>query len=189
MEFDRLLASADVELGRKVLAGPTLQEEPHMRSLGWRPGESGVGEQRAAQEREQQDRFRANPRWRRGRIRDVVTAREVLIEVNRPLSEAANDRTIDLADLFPTPEHARSAFDSMPSFDVAVTLKVAYHEDLNHRWTPNDIHDIDALGSTIPYCDVVVTDKAAASQIERTGVAERLQTVVLSSIEALPPLL
>jgi hypothetical protein len=49
----------------RVLAGPTLEEEPHMRSLGWRPGsESGVEEQRAEQEREQQDRLRADPRWR-----------------------------------------------------------------------------------------------------------------------------
>jgi hypothetical protein len=48
-----------------------------------------------------------------------------------------------------------------------------------HRWTPNDIHDIDALGSTMPYCDVVVTDKAVASHANRTGLAERLGTVVL----------
>ena len=77
----------------------------------------------------------------------------------------------------------------MPSFDVAVTLKVAYHEDLNHRWTPNDIHDIDALGSSVPYCDVVVTDKAVASQLRRTGLDERLETLVLTSLDELPELL
>ena len=39
---------------------------------------------------------------------------------------------------------ARRAFDSMPSLDVAVTLKTALHRDSEHRWTTNDIQDIDA---------------------------------------------
>ena len=70
----------------------------------------------------------------------------------------------------------------MPSFDVAVSLKTEYHRDPMHRWTQNDVHDIDALGSTLPYCDVVVTDKAAASSAERAKLPARLQTVVLSRI-------
>ncbi len=122
-EFDRLHRSAELELVRNVLAGPAPDEEAQMRSLGWRPGnESDVGTKRAEQEREQQSRFKADPRWRKGRIRDLVAAREVVIEVNRILTEAVNDRAADLAELFSTPEHARAAFDSMPSFDVAVTL-------------------------------------------------------------------
>lgn len=161
-----------------------------MRSLGWRPGnESDVGIKRAEQESELQRQLSADPQWRKGRIRDLVATREVVIEVNRILTEAAIDRNTDLSTLFPAPEHARAAFDSMPSFDVAVTLKVAYHENPNHHWTPNDIHDIDALGSALPYCDVVVTDKAVASQIRRTGLGERLQTHVLTSLDELPQLL
>jgi len=68
----------------------------------------------------------------------------------------------------------------MPSFDVAVTIKTSLHRDSNHRWTTNDIHDIDAMGSTIPYCDIVVTDKSMASHVQRSGLGERLDTVVLS---------
>ncbi|MFN6122072.1 MAG: hypothetical protein ACK5CE_20890 [Actinomycetes bacterium] len=79
----------------------------------------------------------------------------------------------------------RAVFDAMPSFDVAVSLKASYHSDGNHRWTTNDIHDLDALGSTVPYCDIVVTDKAVASHLRRTGVAERLGTIVLSSLSDL----
>ncbi len=75
----------------------------------------------------------------------------------------------------------------MPSFDVAVTLKTEYHRDRLHHWTTNDIHDIDALGSTLPYCDIVVTDKAVASHALRTGLAERLGTVVLSQLNDLAP--
>jgi hypothetical protein len=73
----------------------------------------------------------------------------------------------------------------MPSVDVAVTIKTALHKNKEHRWTPNDIADIDALGSTIPYCDVVVTDTAMASLANETGLAERLETTVLSSLPEL----
>lgn len=74
----------------------------------------------------------------------------------------------------------------MPSFDVAVTMKTSYHRDPNHRWRVNDIHDIDALGSNVPYCDVVVTDTAAATHANRAGLAERLGTVILSRLADLP---
>ena len=74
----------------------------------------------------------------------------------------------------------------MPSFDVAVALKSSYHRDAMHLWTQNDIHDINALASTIPYCDIVVTDKAMASHAIRTGLAERLNTIVLARLSDLP---
>jgi hypothetical protein len=51
------------------------------------------------------------------------------------------------------------------------------------RW--NDIHDIDALGSAVPYCDIVVTDREAASHVHRTGLAERLDTTVIASLSDL----
>ena len=50
----------------------------------------------------------------------------------------------------------------------------------------DDIHDTDALGSTLPYCDIVVTDRATASHARQTGWAERLDTVVLSRLSDLP---
>lgn len=89
--------------------------------------------------------------------------------------------------MFGTQSDTRKHFDAMPSFDVAVSLKTEYHRDAQHRWTPNDIHDIDALGSSLPYCDVVVTDKAVASHANRCGLAERLGTVVLSRLDDLLP--
>jgi len=51
----------------------------------------------------------------------------------------------------------------MPSFDVSVTLKTSYHQGPTRRWAANDIHDSDAVSSTIPYCDVVLTDRAVAA--------------------------
>jgi hypothetical protein len=129
------------------------------------------------------------PGWRQGRIRDVIAAREVYIEINEILFRSLADRGVGLDDVFGAPEVTRRVMDSMPSFDVAVSIKTSYHQDPMHRWTTNDIHDIDALGSTVPYCDIVVTDKAVASHIHRTGLDKRLGTVVLARLSDLLPLL
>jgi hypothetical protein len=189
-KFDRLIWEGHLRLNRNVLDGPTAEEEPGMRASGWNPRAAyAVTEQRARQEFEQVSRFNDDPAWRRGRIRDVVAAREVMIEVNSHLFDGLEKRDVDLERAFPDPEETLRIWSSMPSFDVAVTLKTEYHRDPGHVWRPNDITDIDALGSTLPYCDIVVTDKAVASVANRTGLAERLGTRVLSRLADLPPLL
>ena len=185
--FDALFAAAEFDLNRSVLDGPSPDEEPQLRALGWDPtGTIAVTENRARQELEQVDRFNADPRWRAGRIRDVVAAREVLIEINEMLHRGLSERSATLDDVLGPPERTREILDSLPSFDVAVTLKTAYHRDPNHRWTINDIHDIDALGSTLPYCDVVITDRAVAAHAIATGLTKRLGTVVLGRLADLP---
>jgi hypothetical protein len=183
---DALLGHAELLLNRQVLEGPTPEEEPTLREFGWHLARiREIGAKRAEQEIEQAARFDEEPQWRRGRIRDVVAAREILIEVNELLARGVAERGLALEQLFPKPQDARRAFDSMPSFDVAVSLKTELHRDSNHRWTSNDIHDIDALGSTLAYCDIVVTDKAIASAARRARLPERLGTTLLSSLHDL----
>jgi len=186
--FYRRLALAELELNRKTIEGPTAEEEPKLRADGWNPRAGyEVAARRAAQEMDQVERFNDDPRWRGERIRDVVAAREVVIEINEMLYDGLSRRGASLADVFSEDdiEATRHAFDSMPSFDVAVSLKAAYHQNPAHRWQPNHIMDIDALASTVPYCDLVVTDKEAASHLDRTGLADRLETTVLSRVEDL----
>ncbi len=184
--FDSILTNAELELNRKVITGPAPDEEAEMRELGWNQGRTfEIAEKRAAQEVEQVGRFDQDPRWRRGRIRDVVAAREVFIEINEALYRGLSLRGTTLEAAFPRRQDTMRAFDSMPSFDVAVTLKTAYHRNPLHRWTPNDIHDIDAMGSTLPYCDIVVTDSAVASHANQTKLAERLGTIVTSQLSDL----
>ena len=77
----------------------------------------------------------------------------------------------------------------MPTFDVAVTLKTSYHQNPNHPWTRNDMFDIDVLSTVLPYCDVVVTDKAMRSHVDRTGLANRLDIDVLSNLDDLVEML
>ncbi|MDQ4144826.1 MAG: hypothetical protein M3198_14025 [Actinomycetota bacterium] len=184
--FDAVLTNAELELNRKMIEGPSPDEEPQLRELGWNPRSAfDVLERRARQEIDQVRRFDKDPGWRGERIRDVVAAREVLIEINESLFKGLSDRGTTFELLFPRPDVVRRALNSMPSFDVAVSVKTAYHRDASHHWRTNDISDIDAIGSTLPYCDVVVTDKAAARAIEQSGVAERLGTVALSQLSDL----
>ena len=161
--FDQLCRFGELELVRNVLAGPSPEDGPAMRALGWRPSDVEISRRRAAQEVEQVARFDIDPSWRRGRIRDIVAAREILIEHHGILQRGLSDRGAEHSEVFPRPEVARSVFDAMPSFDVAVSLKTSYHSNPHHRWTPNDIHDIDTLGSTIPYCDIVVTEASTST--------------------------
>lgn len=180
-DFDRKLAKAELDLNRSSLRGPTPEEEPSLQELGWHPKAAFESTtKRAAQEIEQVQRFNANPAWRRGRIRDVIAAREIGIEINNILWRGLSARSVTLEAAFPDPGDTLRQFDSMPSFDVSVSLKTEFHRDPLHNWTPNDLLDIDALSSTLPYCDIVITDKAAAHAAK--SVATRLHATVLSDI-------
>ena len=189
--FDAVLADAELQLNRQVIEGPTTREdEADLRRRGYNPyAAHEVALRRLRQELDQVARLEAEPEWRRGRTRDLIAAREVIIELQAKIERALIARGTDGRMLFLAYEAARAAFDAMPSYDVAVTMKVEYHRDPSHVWRVNDIHDIDALGSTLPYCDIVVTDKAAASHARRTGLADRLGTTVLSRLDDLIALL
>lgn len=82
-------------------------------------------------------------------------------------------RNVTLEAAFPDPTETVRQFDTMPSFDVSVSLKSAYQRNPLHAWTPNDLIDIDALGSTLLYCDLVLTDKAAAHAARSVAVRPR----------------
>lgn len=181
--FDRRMALAELELNRRIIDGPTRDEEPKLRADGWDPKAAyAVAGRRAQQERDEVAILDANPAWRRGRLRDVIAAREIIIELNQALWRGLNSRGATLEGVFPNVEATREAFDSMPSFDVSVTLKTAYHRNPQHPWAPNHIQDIDALSSTVPYCDIVVTDAEAAGHLIRAAVPQRMGTIVLSRL-------
>ncbi|MEM1332746.1 MAG: hypothetical protein AAGG08_04730 [Actinomycetota bacterium] len=184
--FDRILAEAEWDLQRSVLDGPTPEQEPELRALGWRPHPtSETTQRRLQQEIDQTQVFNSWPNSRQQYLHDAVSARELMIELNATLSEGLHDRGVSLSSVFTDPEMTRSAVKAMPSFLVAVTLKAAYHRNPEHKWKRNDIHDIDALGSTVPYCDVVVTDKAAATHVRSAGLPERFNTHVLHRLDDL----
>ena len=50
---------------------------------------------------------------------------------------------------------------SLPSRRVAVMIQYHYLKDVERDWNINDLRDVFALSSAIPYCHIVVTDKKA----------------------------
>ena len=183
------LTNTRLKFNRKVIDGPTSDEESEFKADGWNPKAILKEYERKATEALTYAQFLSHePKWPRDRLRDLVSAREILFELDTIFWEGLAARGIDsLGKIFrESPDPCRVAFDSMPSFDVAVSLKTSYHRNANHPWKHNDIYDINALAGTVPYCDIVLTDKAAMSHVMKTGLPERLNTVMLARLAGLP---
>ena len=186
--FDAVILGAQIGLNRKVIEGPTAQDEPEMRADGWNP-ESVVHvyERQTSEEIAQVRRFDDDPRWRRGRIRDVIITRELIFGIGDTLIDSFENRGTTAWDRFwvSDGDDLRSYVNAMPSLDVIVTLKTSLHRNPNHQWKNNDIFDIWTLALTIPYCDIVVTDSSMHSHVTRNNLDARYDTIVISSLSDL----
>ena len=74
----------------------------------------------------------------------------------------------------------------IPTADVLIAFAKANLKTLNRVWKKNDIHDMDALAVAVPYCDIVVTEKHAYTQLLKAGVEEKYRTKLLKRLEDLP---
>lgn len=185
--FDDLVAQANLLLERSALRGPTDDEVENLRALGWNPeAVTQVAERRAAEERAQTLRLDGGGPWRHGRLRDVVSARELLIEFQNMLPRALAERGLMLSDVISDQQSAREFVRAMPSTDVSIELKTAWHRNRDKQWAANDIYDIDAMSLAVPYCDVVVTEKACRHALETARLGKRMHTALLRDLADLP---
>lgn len=162
-EYDSFMAEANLTMERALLYGPSDEEAESLRAdFGYAPeAASESAESRLAFEQQLSEMLDSDPQWRRGRLRDVLFAREfthewlvVFDRVNSHRSGAGHPMLeADSTDM-------RRLIEGMPHSRVAVTLKMGLHRNTHHRWSPNDILDIDALSVAFAYCDVVFTDRA-----------------------------
>lgn len=166
--FDQMMAHFNREVERALVTGPDEDGEAELRNDGYAPERPYQHqEQRAQQEQGQADILDQNPEWRRGRLRDLLSAREVLIELNEMIARELSVRNMTKAEFTAVLgggedySKARCFSDGMPSTRVAISMKEHYHRNRQHNWTSNDIHDIDALAVAMPYCDAIFTDAAA----------------------------
>lgn len=188
--FDGLVTQAELLFDRSVLRGPANNEIDDLRALGWKPEVAiQVAESRAAEERAQVLRLDRETRWRRDRLRDIVAGRELVIEFQDMLPQALAQRNLRLPDVLSDPESARRFVRAMPSTEVSIELKTAWHRNSGKLWTANDIYDLDALSLAVPYCDVVATDKACHHTLSVAGLGERMHTALLRKLEDLPNVL
>ena len=147
-----------------LIAGPRDDEIPQLVELGYNPEVTWeVAERRVQQERD----FAAqlNPTLRRGRLRDAVGEREVVIELGDALAEELEVRGTTFDAVITSREDARRLALCMPSTRTAIELKTWYHRNPNRKWVVNDINDLDALAIAVPYCDIVFADAAAISAL------------------------
>ena len=105
-------------------------------------------------------------------------SRHLFYELNEPLSQQLLRRGRRIEDLGETLEDRRAFMLRMPSQRVVIELKTSYHRNPNHRWTTNDLHDIDAMSLALPYCYVVLTDAAVRSHAQRTGLDGLLEVTL-----------
>lgn len=186
--FDRWQADGELRLERSVLRGPTDEEAPDLRALGWKPETARrIMTERAQAEQEQATVF-ANTeegRWQRGRTRDVIAGRHMFIELNELLAQGLAARGLELMEVFDEPGKARRLTDSMPSSDIAITLLTARHRNPQTLWTANDMFDIDAMSVAVPYCDIVVTEQHACHALKTAGADRRANTQLFETLDEL----
>jgi hypothetical protein len=152
---------------RELLAGPADEADPDLLAAGYNPQVwRDMLEKRAEQERYLVGQLDIEPKYRQGRLRDVVNARELEIELGDKLAQMTTAMKTSIGKLLDYDRtKLRDFTDRMPSTRVAVTLKAAYHKNNKHDWTSNDIHDIDALSIAVPYTDAVFADRAARDKL------------------------
>lgn len=100
-----------------------------------------------------------------------------------PALEAV-DHTFD--DLATQGKEAMAAvLERMPTIQTDAALRGGNLHNLERHWEPNDIYDLEHLSVSAAYCDVVVTEKHAATLLNRAGIGERFGTVITSRIDDL----
>lgn len=185
--FEDFVTQANLLLERSILRGPTDKEVERLRALGWNPeAVKDVAERRAAEERKQSLRLDGGGPWRHSRLRDVISARELIIEFQDILPRALAERGLLLTEVMSDPQSARAFVGAMPSTVVSIELKAAWHRNRDYQWTANDIYDIDALSLGVPYCDVVVTEKACHHALVAARLGKKMHTALLRNLEELP---
>lgn len=183
--FDLMLANARGQLERSMLRGPTDAEVPDLKANGWDPtAAKRSAESRAESERQLAERLDNDPQYW-NRLRDVVQARYMSLEVIDMLTQALLDRGRTLAEVVTGRESIRSFADCMPSADIHATLTEAAHRNREKSWEPNDIFDIDALSITVPYCDIVVTERYASHVLNAAHLPRWMKTEVVPRLKDL----
>lgn len=185
--FDAWRDGAERLLDRTVLRGPTDAEAPALRAAGWDP--TVARRSRPNGPSRNALKVSGSPPSRAGGAAGcgMSSPRASWRSGPRPCLWGRSSAT---AWLWSRSSAARSATpaaspDSMPSADLHISLLTAAPSNAQTQWTPNDLFDIDALSVAVPYCDVVVTERHATHLLRAGGVANRLDTHVLATLDEL----
>lgn len=120
----------------------------------------------------------------KARLRDFLIA-DIITSLSETINDVCERAGISSYALFfdhpehPTPPEAMRAFISeLPAGDAFVTLRERKHRDVTHPWEQHDRVDLQSLATTLPYVDVVITERRWAHLCNASGLARRHQTWV-----------
>jgi len=184
----------------QVMAGPRDEELGLLRGqYGYKPEatvEAGRG--RLEWEREFVDLLVDTPPTDPAELRVWIQAREVVHEYLELLVGVFQEYGLPLRQLTGgsdgnDPGRSRAFitgfFDRLPSVRVAVDLKLAVHRNNQRGWEQNDVYDTDAMSIAVPYCDVVVADKAVVDALGRVKAGEQHGTLITGKLDELAEVL
>jgi len=180
-EFGALKAELNYKFERGILRGPSDQHVVALRGKpDYRPEVAIASHQsRVGWELDTERVLNRDPNWRRGRLRDLIGAREITHEWLDLFTRLRIERLqAGLPTFDPSEDEMRFFFGSMPHTQVAISVKTRLHQDPRHQWTPNDISDIDAISVAYPYCEAVFPDKAMRAALINSKELRRLGTFV-----------
>lgn len=165
--FTKLFAGMNLQMERAMLRGPSDVEAAQMLGRGWDPTVFRRGQQsRLGFELETTRVLADNPEWRSGRLRDVISGRDVNHEWIDLFVKLLREREEDgRPHEMPSTEDMSGYWAAMPQVQAAISIKTRYHRNATRSWKTNDICDIDAMSIAYPYCDAVLTDKEARAAL------------------------
>ncbi|MDE9364122.1 hypothetical protein PZ938_00745 [Luteipulveratus sp. YIM 133132] len=165
--FTNLFAEMNLEMERAMLRGPSDAEAAQLLGGGWDPTVFRRGQQRRLDfELETEQVLADNPDWRSGRLRDVISGRDVRHEWIDLFVKLLQEREEDgRPHEMPSTEDTPGFWAAMPQVQAAISIKTRYHRNATRKWRTNDICDIDAMSIAYPYCEAVLTDKEARAAL------------------------
>ena len=172
----------------KLLRGPHRSQLKNLReNYGYAPEDAeAVVNKRVAQEEALAQQFIANSKQMND-IDNIVAARYLYWELFDPLYKALNKIGMTIWDFVALGRDGITQFvHDIPTADILITFTKANLKNLNRARKKNDIHDMDALAIAVPYCDIVVTEKHAYTQLLEAGVERKYCTKLLKKLENLP---
>lgn len=146
----------------------------------------GMRQRHAREEREVGETIRSLG-FRGERFRDAWTAR-MLAELIPPATEAMLRAGLSPALLTELGKDGMTAFlHDLPVASAVFEIRYRRHRNPALGWTANDINDMHALATAVVHCDVVVTERHAASIMREAGLDTRHSTVILTDLAGLAP--
>lgn len=180
-EYDELMAQMNYLMEHMLLRGPSDDDLVRIRkNPNYQPERAISGQlSRVAFELETKRILDKDPKWRRGRLRDVISAREFVHEWLDMFNRVHLDRIARGLPSFDTGDpKIRNLLASMPHSQVAISVKTRFHQNSNHDWKPNHVVDIDALSVAYAYCEAVFPDKEVRSALVTSRELRVLDTFV-----------